>query len=262
MTADGSLSQFDDRVGYLDPAKGFAPRLSSITLPVRSGQSTDKSVVSQSGSSPAVLQTGSFLPAHKSPLSNEVKMITYSDAIPRPDLPMLPAPQLPNLSDSPLALLTAASGGELDLEWLGTFDNSTLESLVPRDPHTGRPLTVGSLDHGEGKCRPCIFFLRAKCFKGLRCSFCHFNHQTLRKPSEAANSASQFDLHSLLFPAEPSPSSIDVPHAPSVKSKRLRPSKRTREMIKQINEQMLFGDILEDPSGPPLSISQTVPSSA
>ena len=185
--------------------------------------------------------------APREPAPNTVRMITISDALPHPNLPVPPPPQLPDMSAPPLAAASSANGCALDLEWLETFDNATLESIVPRDPYTARPLTVGSLSHGEGKCRPCIFFLRAKCFKGLRCSFCHFNHQGLRRPVLTEES---FDLNPLLFPSESSSGASSV-----AKSKRLRPSKRTREMIKQINEQMLFGDIQEDPNGPALSIT-------
>lgn len=184
----------------------------------------------------------------------EVRMITYSDAIPRVNLPAIPAPELPDLSISPLALLVAANGGELDFQALETLDNATLEALVPRDPCSGRPLTIGSLQHGESKCRPCIFYLRAKCFKGLRCSFCHFNHQSVKKPesSDDAIDSLELNLQSVLYGDSSATSSAT---GPTVKTKRVRPSKRTREMIKQINEQMLFGDIHEDPLGPALSIS-------
>jgi hypothetical protein len=188
----------------------------------------------------------------------EVRMITTSDSIFPRTLPEVPVPSvLPLMTDSPLALLTAASGGSLDLKWLETFDNATLESVVPRDPHSGRPLTIGSLEHTEGKCKPCIFYLRAKCFKGLRCSFCHFNHMAERLNGPTPQ-LENFDLHSLLFPTSANDNATAVNDSASTKkSKRLRPSKRTREMIKQINEQKIFSDIIDDPNGPPLSILQT-----
>ena len=221
----------DDRVGFLDPRRSFSR---SAEAPARP--------------SPQVQEPPPRPPV--APLPQEVRMITYSDAVARPDLLVPPPSAIPDVSESPFALLAAASGGKLDLHWLETFDTSTLETLVPRDPYTGRPLTIGSIDHAEGKCRPCIFFLKAKCFKGLRCTFCHFNHTSMRKSVETV--PSQIDLQSMLFPPPKDSSGASS----TGKSKRLRPSKRTREMIKQINEQMLLEDIEEDPHGPPLSVTQ------
>jgi len=253
----------DDRVGFLDLSRGFAdyPPPSS-TIPIQPQETT-------------TLPVPQLLPSFELP--SEVRMITYSDEIPRPDLPTPPAPALPSLTESPLTLLIAASGGKLDLNWLETFDNSTLETLVPRDPHTGRPLTIGSIEHIEGRCRPCIFFLRAKCFKGLRCTFCHFNHTTLRRnitseeiqqegpagvlgtEDRQLTAAAAAAITPSLSPTVSSVVCIGQPGAVS-KSKRLRPSKRTREMIKQINEQILLGDYQHhDPNGPPLSVTETVP---
>lgn len=221
-----------DRVGYLDPAKRLV-------------QSADSTVVSQrplidthETAFMGIQQERELADSNLLPLPNDVRMITHSDSIPRPDLPAPPPPALPNLSESPLAsLIAAASRVEVDFDWLESFDNATLESIVPRDPVTRRPLTIGSIEHESGNCRPCIFFLKAKCFKGLRCTFCHANHTNLRKSVPRSNS-------------------IQGTSNGTAKSKRLRPSKRTREMIKQINEQMLFEDIKEDPSGPPLSAGQ------
>ena len=237
----------DDRVGYLDPSRSF------VSMPVELPPIRQSAPQVSHHAPPSSASTST---ANRVPPPHEVPMITHSDSIPRPDLPVPPAPALPTLPESPLALLTAASGGKLDLEWLESFDNATLETLVPRDPHTGRPLTIGSIEHGQGTCRPCIFFLKAKCFKGLRCSFCHLTHATLRKPADA--SSSPFDLQALLFPKETAAAAAAAPtQSGGAKSKRLRPSKRTREMIKQINEQMMFDEIQEDPNGPPLCISQT-----
>jgi hypothetical protein len=237
----------DDRVGYLDPVRTIPSKANHVVIKSVPQTSLAKSSM-KSRVAPEVAEQSQI------PLPDEVRMITYSDAIPRPELPPPPAPALPSLSESPLALLAAASGGKLDLHWLETFDNSTLETLVPRDPQTGRPLTIGSIDHAEGKCRPCVFFVKAKCFKGLKCSFCHFNHTSLRKPTSSTVDPSNIDLQQLLFSNEGTAKII--PPVATAKSKRLRPSKRTREMIKQINEQMMYDDTKEDPNGPPLCVSQ------
>ena len=227
----------DDRVGFLDPSRGFSSSVfSPPKAPIRiSPQPATASSSSQGPPPPAesehLEKVGS--------LPNVVRLISHSDAVPRPDLPAPAPPALPNLAESPLvSLLAAASMGNLDLQLLESFDNATLESIVPRDPASGRPLTIGSIEHSNVNCRPCIFFLKAKCFKGIRCNFCHFNHTTLRKQV---------------------PVNVAQPIVPGTsKSKRLRPSKRTREMIKQINEQMIFDDIHEDPDGPPLSANRAV----
>jgi hypothetical protein len=227
-----------ERVGYLDPSKGFS---SSVFSPP-SGPVEPVPCVPVPNTSAVIEEATQREQAVKIPqLPNEVRMITHSDSIPRPDVPAPAPPALPNLSESPLvSLIAAASVGELDLQWLESFDNTTLESIVPREPITGRPLTIGSIEHSSGNCRPCIFFLKAKCFKGIRCTFCHFNHSNLRKVITVPGNSGAL------------PSTA----GPTVKTKRLRPSKRTREMIKQINDQMAFDDIREDPSGPPLSVNQ------
>jgi hypothetical protein len=227
-----------DRVGFLDPSRGFSssvfsPPKALVRISVLPAASSSRS----QGHSTAVEAQVTGRPSQ---LPNVVKLISHSDAIPRPEVPAPAPPALPNLSESPLvSLIAAASMGNLDLQHLESFDNATLESIVPRDPASGRPLTIGSIEHSNVNCRPCIFYLKAKCFKGIRCNFCHFNHTTLRKqvPVNVATKQSSTG---------------------AVKSKRLRPSKRTREMIKQINEQMLFEDIHDDPTGPALSANQPV----
>lgn len=225
-----------ERVGYLDPQRGFS---SGVFSPPRAASAPVLRAAPSSSSHPHQypMQLRQSLP-------QEVRLISHSGPTMRPAIPV-PAPAtLPSVSESPLSLLAAATGGTLDLQWLESFDNVTLESLVPRDPLSGRPLTIGSMEHGEGKCRPCIFFLKAKCFKGLRCTFCHFNHTTMRKQ---------------MAPPDTNVPISNQSGTTAAKSKRLRPSKRTREMIKQINEQMLFDELREDPFGPPLSVSTAFP---
>ena len=197
----------------------------------------------------------------KSPYSHiklppEVRMITYSDEIPKPDLPPPPGPMLPDIyGESPLTLL-AASGPDV----LENMDNTVLENIVPRDPQTGRPLTIGSMEHSEGTCRPCIFYLRAKCFKGLRCTFCHFNHTALRKQVVISPPSVPIGSNN---GAEESGVGV-VRQQPTIKTKRLRPSKRTRELIKQINAQSatLSAAVAVDPNGPPLCVQETTTTAA
>ena len=235
--SSSSLSQNEGRVGYLDPNRRMARAPSSSSMSQRGSQSK------------LYAERGDFkidVVPPKVVLPKDIRMITHFDNESFPSLPVDPPCTLPNISQSPLSLLKASSGGALDMNWLESFDDSALEALVPRDPFSGRLLTLGSIDHEEGNCKPCIFFLKAKCFKGLRCSFCHFNH-SLRKnvPSFVAKS-----------PVEEN--NIDSASSlASFKSKRVRPSKRTREMIKQINEQTIFQDLPDDPQGPAMSVDQS-----
>ena len=241
----------DDKVGYLDKSRCEAPPLQNR---VEYFPPASSSSVTQSVPDPAKQRTSPFSHVKLPP---EVRMITYSDEIPKPDLPPPPGPMLPDISsDSPLTLLAAGDGGDM----LENLDNAVLENIVPRDPTTGRPLTIGSIEHPDGTCRPCIFFLRAKCFKGLRCTFCHFNHTALRKqilvPPPPTNLCPQTG-GSNCEASEPTGAK------PVTKTKRLRPSKRTRELIKQINAQSsLHSDPniaaeCGDPNGPPLSVLET-----
>jgi hypothetical protein len=48
---------------------------------------------------------------------------------------------------------------------------------VPKDAQ-GNYLSIGSLGHEEGTCKPCVFaYNEAKpCENGFRCSFCHYVH--------------------------------------------------------------------------------------
>jgi len=55
-------------------------------------------------------------------------------------------------------------------------------------------LSVGSLAHQDMQCKPCVFFAKQLCNKGVQCSHCHFPH-------------------------------------PEVMNKRLRPSKKTRRRL-------------------------------
>jgi len=52
-----------------------------------------------------------------------------------------------------------------------------LMRLVPRDEQ-GKMLSIGSVGHEEGTCKPCVFAYNENkpCGNGLRCSFCHYQH--------------------------------------------------------------------------------------
>lgn len=42
-------------------------------------------------------------------------------------------------------------------------------------------MTVGSLKHDEGLCKPCLLFFQGLCTKGSQCNFCHLPHDTERR---------------------------------------------------------------------------------
>lgn len=53
---------------------------------------------------------------------------------------------------------------------------------VPLDEN-GLPLSIGSLAHSEGNCKPCLFVCtKVGCQNGMECEFCHFPHKRKNKP--------------------------------------------------------------------------------
>mmetsp|Transcript_29950 Transcript_29950/g.81176 ORF Transcript_29950/g.81176 Transcript_29950/m.81176 type:complete len:258 (-) Transcript_29950:280-1053(-) len=61
----------------------------------------------------------------------------------------------------------------------------TDEDLLSWVPHTasGMPTSIGSLEHADGTCKPCLFAHHASkaCANGLACLFCHFEHPPKRR---------------------------------------------------------------------------------
>lgn len=56
-------------------------------------------------------------------------------------------------------------------------DEEELLRRVPSDEN-GNPMSIGSIAHEAGTCKPCVFAYNTKkaCANGVRCSFCHFVH--------------------------------------------------------------------------------------
>lgn len=56
-------------------------------------------------------------------------------------------------------------------------DEEELLRRVPSDEN-GNPMSIGSIAHEAGTCKPCVFAYNTKkaCANGTRCSFCHFVH--------------------------------------------------------------------------------------
>ncbi|CEM08475.1 unnamed protein product [Vitrella brassicaformis CCMP3155] len=70
-----------------------------------------------------------------------------------------------------------------------------LLQLVPRDPTTGKLLSVGSIGHHQGACKPCVFVNnigKGGCANGISCQFCHFNHTPRKKPPRPSKKQRQF----------------------------------------------------------------------
>jgi len=55
----------------------------------------------------------------------------------------------------------------------GTPTSSMQAAINPNLP------SAGSAQHDQGQCKPCCFFRRGKCVKGLDCDFCHFVHPNI-----------------------------------------------------------------------------------
>lgn len=69
--------------------------------------------------------------------------------------------------------------GEVSLEVLTSLDKGGILQQIPRGTD-GVLTSVGSIGHKPGSsfedCRPCIFWYKDLCKKGLQCLFCHFSH--------------------------------------------------------------------------------------
>eukprot|EP00931_Biecheleriopsis_adriatica_P106490 TRINITY_DN8092_c1_g1_i8.p1 TRINITY_DN8092_c1_g1~~TRINITY_DN8092_c1_g1_i8.p1 ORF type:complete len:242 (-),score=34.01 TRINITY_DN8092_c1_g1_i8:39-764(-) len=76
------------------------------------------------------------------------------------------------------------------------LDSAGILSHIPRNDQ-GEISSVGSMkNHFDGTCVPCIFWFRGQCTKSLKCSHCHFRH-------------------------------------PGQKAKRHKPSKRSRQFLRE-----------------------------
>jgi len=67
---------------------------------------------------------------------------------------------------------------------LGKDERLDLEKLLNRVPidENGRRLSVGSIPHGSGTCRPCTFAASGTgCHVGVFCRFCHSQHPGVRR---------------------------------------------------------------------------------
>jgi len=60
------------------------------------------------------------------------------------------------------------------LEQIEALHERGLLHQIPRD--NGVLTTIGSIQHLNGNCHSCVFWLRGSCLKGLGCTYCHLVH--------------------------------------------------------------------------------------
>lgn len=93
----------------------------------------------------------------------------------------LSACSIDGISDAELdASVASLPEQELEPEFRETLES--VLSRVPRD-EDGGPLSLGSLRHAFGDCRPCAYHAsrHKPCVNGVRCSFCHLQHPPKRR---------------------------------------------------------------------------------
>lgn len=89
-------------------------------------------------------------------------------------------------------------GLPLTMEDLEELTRSNLLEQIPFNEH-GEMTSLGSIQHANGKCLPCLFWFKGACAKAVQCSYCHVTH-------------------------------------PGQKNKRIRPSKKTRLQMRKAQE--------------------------
>jgi len=82
--------------------------------------------------------------------------------------------QLTQSAENPFVAMVHAETG-VAIEQLTTLYSQGLLQQIPRDE--GALTSIGSVSHWAGDCRPCIFWFRDACTKGLSCAHCHFLHR-------------------------------------------------------------------------------------
>jgi len=63
---------------------------------------------------------------------------------------------------------------------LQALEAQGLLKRIPRND-SGELASVGSINHFDGMCSPCLFWFRKVCKNGLICSYCHFKHDGQKK---------------------------------------------------------------------------------
>lgn len=103
-----------------------------------------------------------------------------------------------------VALERKESGDSFDAVSAKLSDEN-METLLQRVPRNtkGELLSIGSLAHEDGTCKPCVFAYsdRKTCDNGVRCLFCHFQHvqkkrQRLTKKDRTAAAQSKDSIQS------------------------------------------------------------------
>lgn len=138
----------------------------------------------------------------------------------------------------------AAPGEQVPEEDLAAPEEASEESPAPKteppasqtpptktasdDSEPDMPRNLGSLLHGAGKCRPCLYFAKGRCAPpaGGDCMFCHFEHSRRRSKkgrgardrqgacssSRASPSSSGTSSFSPPWAAAPQPQALEMSH--------------------------------------------------
>lgn len=156
--------QYDDEV-EIGKAAPWQSSLFSSSDPVVINRTSDGSETSESSDS-----DGSY----------ELDALNQAFAV----QPVLPASEL-------VSQLHLEYGGYL--EDLNELEHQGLLSTIPRNRH-GKLTSIGSVQHQETGCRPCIFAPFGSCVKSLACSFCHLRHKKcdrIRRPARPRGSTAR-----------------------------------------------------------------------
>lgn len=71
-------------------------------------------------------------------------------------------------------------GASIPKELLEAIDARGLLEKIPRNEHQ-QLTSIGSIGHTMNiQCRPCLFWFRGRCSKGILCEFCHYVHEGQR----------------------------------------------------------------------------------
>ncbi|CEL91636.1 unnamed protein product [Vitrella brassicaformis CCMP3155] len=104
-------------------------------------------------------------------------MVPRAVSMSLPSLPLLESNQAVLLAEERTTPMRNPSGLRITMPNGEGYD-------VPRGPD-GELLSIGSLFHNEGACRPCVFVTNQRkggCQNGIHCAFCHYPHSPRRKP--------------------------------------------------------------------------------
>jgi len=73
--------------------------------------------------------------------------------------------------------------------WTGSKEgtvgsNAKLEKLYGPIVEKEQFPSIGSMTHDQDKCRACVYFYKNKCLSGSECLYCHFPHESSKRPGK------------------------------------------------------------------------------